>query len=232
MQKIEIFPITGIAEIRPGDDVAAEMVKNFDFRNDDIAVVTQKVVSKAEGRIVPAGEDDEDAYERAVLSEAKRILRQRGTLLITETHHGLICANAGVDRSNNQQGEISLLPVDPDRSAQWIRRRVKGLTGVDIAVIVSDTFGRAWRNGVTDVAIGSAGLDVIVNLKGTKDAGGRALVATEVCVADEITDAADLVKKKATSIPVAVVRGVDSSWITEGRRASEIIRSPEQDLFR
>ena len=232
MQKIEILPIIGIGEIRPGDDVALEMVNNFAFEQNDIAVVTQKVVSKAEGRIVLAGQDDEAAYEAAVLSEAKRILRQRGHLLITETHHGFICANSGVDRSNNLDGEISLLPIDPDRSAQWIRRRVKALTGVDIAVIVSDTFGRAWRNGVTDVAIGSAGLEVIVNLKGTKDAGGRTLVATEVCVADEIASAADLVKKKATAIPVAVVRGVDSGWITEGKRAAEIIRSPEQDLFR
>ncbi len=221
-----------MGQIRPGDDIGAEMISNFDFSDGDVAVVTQKIVSKAEGRILNVAEDDTDGFSQAVLKESKRILRRRGDLLITETNQGIVCANAGIDRSNNASGEITLLPIDPDRSARWIRARIYALTGRTIAVIVSDTFGRTWRNGVTDIALGIAGVAGVVNLKGTADANGKVLRATEVCIADEIAAAADLVKKKATNVPVAVVRGIDSSWLRESSASAEIVRDPSGDLFR
>ena len=167
-----------------------------------------------------------------VESESVRVLRRRGDLLITETRHGFVCANAGIDLSNVEEGTAALLPVDPDRSARRIREALNHLLGVTLAVIVSDTFGRTWRNGVTDVAIGVAGIAGVVDLRGTPDATGRILEATEVCVADEVAAAAELVMGKDRSIPAAVVRGIDRSWLRRSSVSGEIVRDPSGDLFR
>ena len=160
------------------------------------------------------------------------ILRRRGELLISETRHGFICANAGVDLSNVAEGTAALLPDDPDRSARKIRAGLRHALGVDVAVIVSDTFGRPWRRGVTDVAIGCAGVAAVLDLKGTPDAGGRELQATEICIADELASAAELVMGKDRAVPVAIVRGVPPDWLRASSVREEIIRPPQEDLFR
>ncbi len=186
-----VAPVTGVGEIRPGDDLATVLADALctggpeDDRapwivDHDVLVVTQKVVSKAEGRIVAIDPDDPDAKRVLVESESTRVLRRRGDLLITETRHGFVCANAGVDLSNVEAGTAALLPVDPDKSARRIREALGHRLGVDVAVVISDTFGRTWRNGVTDVAIGIAGIAGVVDLRGTPDATGRLLEATEV----------------------------------------------------
>jgi coenzyme F420-0:L-glutamate ligase/coenzyme F420-1:gamma-L-glutamate ligase len=219
---LTIFGITGLPEIAPGDDVAGMIAAAAEIQGGDVVVVTQKVVSKAEGRLVQVDSDDPEAKRLLAESEAVRVLRRRGDLVVTETRHGFVCANSGVDLSNIAEGYAALLPVDPDRSR----------TGHEVAVIVSDTFGRAWRRGVTDVAIGCAGVRGIVDLRGTQDALGRTLVATEVCVVDEIAAAAELVMGKAGGIPAAIVRGVDPALLGEGSVGDEVIRPPGEDLFR
>jgi coenzyme F420-0:L-glutamate ligase / coenzyme F420-1:gamma-L-glutamate ligase len=226
--------VTGLPEVRPGDVLAALILEQVELVDGDVLVVTQKIVSKAEGCIVAVdpARTDADARRRLAESEAVRVLRRRGDLVVTETRHGFVCANSGVDFSNIEQGYAALLPVDPDRSARRIRDGIKARAGVEVGVIVSDTFGRAWRRGVTDVAIGVAGVAAIVDLRGTTDALGRELVATEVCVADEIAAAAELVMGKASSVPVALVRGLDSDWLRESSVAAEVIRPPGEDLFR
>lgn len=236
---ITVFSVTGIGEIAPGADLAAELAQvlgsaagDFALRDGDVLVVTQKVVSKAEGRIVPLDHDDESAKIALVQSESTRVLRRRGTLLITETAHGFVCANAGVDLSNATDGTAVLLPLEPDRSARRLRADLRRALGVEVAVIVSDTFGRTWRNGVTDVALGCAGIVPILDLRGTSDAMGRELVATEVCIIDEICAAADLVMGKASSTPAAVIRGIDPAWMGQGSVAESVIRRAEDDLFR
>ena len=164
--------------------------------------------------------------------ESTRILRRRGDLVISETRHGFVCANAGVDLSNVAAGTAALLPEDPDRSARRIRSGLRHSLGIDVGVIVSDTFGRPWRRGVTDVAIGCAGIAAVIDLKGTADAAGRELVATEICVADELAGAAELVMGKDRGIPVAVVRGVPTDWLRPASVQTEIVRPPDEDLFR
>jgi coenzyme F420-0:L-glutamate ligase/coenzyme F420-1:gamma-L-glutamate ligase len=188
-------------------------------------VVTQKVVSKAEGRAVPAAEK-----EAAIAAESRRVLRRSGTMTIAETHHGFVCANAGVDSSNVVGDHVVLLPEDPDASARRIRSRVAHLTGIDVAVVITDTFGRAWRVGQTDVAIGIAGMDPFVDYRGTADTQGRALFATRICIADEIAGAAELVMGKADGICAAIVRGLDGT--TSRGTATSIVRAPADDLFR
>jgi len=192
--------------------------------------VTQKVVSKAEDRLVDV--DPELGHKPIVEAESVRVLRRRGDLVIAETSHGFVCANAGVDLSNVPDGRAALLPVDSDRSARRIRDALLHRLGLDVAVIVSDTFGRPWRRGVADVAIGCAGLRPIVDLRGTSDALGRELMVTEVAVVDEIAAAAELVMGKAAGVPVAVVRGVDPSWFGDGSVVEDVVRAPAEDLFR
>jgi coenzyme F420-0:L-glutamate ligase/coenzyme F420-1:gamma-L-glutamate ligase len=221
-----------MTEIRPGDDLAGLIVRHGQLADGDVVVVTQKIVSKAEGRLVEVDPDDPGARVDLIEKEAVRVLRRRGELLITETRHGFVCANSGVDFSNVASGWAALLPEDSDRSARRIRDGIRGATGLEVGVIVSDTFGRTWRQGVTDVAIGCAGVAAVVDLRGTTDALGRELQATEVCVADEIASAAELVMGKASGIPVAVVRGVNPQWLRRGSVADEIVRSPAEDLFR
>jgi coenzyme F420-0:L-glutamate ligase / coenzyme F420-1:gamma-L-glutamate ligase len=233
MNNVTIIPVTGLPEIQPGV-ILAEVLAGVAgaFQEGDVLVVTQKIVSKAEGRLEAVDPQDPLAHKAIVEREAVRVLRRRGDLLITETAHGFVCANAGVDLSNVHEGWAALLPVDPDRSARRIRDGLRARTGLSVGVIISDTFGRTWRQGVTDVAIGCAGVAAIVDLRGTEDAMGRELQVTEVCVADEIASAAELVMGKSSGVPVAIVRGVHPSWLREGSVAGEIIRPPAEDLFR
>ena len=180
----------------------------------------------------PSDPTDPQAHRRLVLSESVRVLRQRDELIISETKHGFVCANSGVDLSNVGHGQAALLPVDPDRSARHIRDALRARSGLEVAVIISDTFGRPWRHGLTDVAIGCAGIAAVVDLRGTTDTSGRELAATEVCVVDEIAAAAELAKGKATGYPVVIVRGVDPNWFRESSVRAEVVRPYAGDLFR
>jgi coenzyme F420-0:L-glutamate ligase / coenzyme F420-1:gamma-L-glutamate ligase len=233
---LTIIPIEGIGEIRPGDELAtviarAAMAQETPIVEHDCLVVTQKIVSKAEGRLVALDPDDLAARRSLVEAESVRIVRRRGDLIISETRHGFVCANAGVDLSNVEAGTAALLPVEPDRSAKRVRDALRARYSVEVAVIVSDTFGRAWRQGLTDVAIGISGIAGVVDLRNTPDALGRILYVTEVAVADEIAGAAELVMGKAAGVPAAIVRGLDGSWLREGSYR-ELVRPPAEDLFR
>lgn len=232
MTTLSVIPVAGIPEVRPGDELSAMIIAAVDLAHGDVVVVTQKVVSKAEGRLVEVDPEDPLAHKELVRREALRVLRQRGDLLVTETRHGFVCANSGVDLSNVERGWAALLPVDADRSARRIRDGIKARGGIEVGVVVSDTFGRTWRRGLTDVAIGTAGVAAVVDLRGTPDAHGRELAVTEVCVADEIAGAAELVMGKSSGVPVAVVRGVDPSWLRESSVRDEIVRPYGEDLFR
>ena len=232
MRRLELLAVEGMPEVRAGDRLAELLLEAAVLQQGDVVVVTQKVVSKAEGRMVAIDPDDPAAYATVVEAESVRVLRRRGDLVIAETAHGFVCANAGVDRSNVPDGYVTLLPVDADRSARRIRDGLRASPGVEVGVIVSDTFGRTWRRGVTDVAIGCAGIAGIVDLRGTVDALGRALEVTEVAVADELAAAAELVMGKATGVAAAVIRGVDRSWFRDASVRAEIVRPPAEDLFR
>lgn len=230
---LEVHPILGVGVVVPGDDVATVLtpgLRELEPRRGDILVVTHKIVSKAEGAVRQIVGDPEDFKRALVESEAVSIVRRRGDLIIAETKHGFVCANAGVDRSNAEAGTMILLPDDPDRSAHRIRLKLQREFGVDMPVIISDTFGRPWRTGLTDVAIGLSGINPILDLKGSKDWTDRELDVTEIAVADEIAAAADLVMGKADGIPAALVRGIVG---LEGNgRGSDLVRSVDEDLFR
>jgi coenzyme F420-0:L-glutamate ligase/coenzyme F420-1:gamma-L-glutamate ligase len=232
---IAIIPVEGVPEIREGDDLAAVLGERTDFEPDDVLVVAQKVVSKAEGRVVRLADveasdqardlaDDRDPRElEFVLREARRIVRTRPPLVIAETRHGFVCASAGVDHSNAAGvGTLVLLPIDPDASA----RRLSEALGV--AVIVSDSFGRPFRQGTTDVAIGVAGLAPLLDLRGTRDTAGYELRTTTIAVADEIAGAAELVMGKARGVPAAIVRGLE---VFGDGTARELVMPAERDLF-
>ena len=222
--------------VRGGDDLVTLLVDSLasageSLRENDLVIVTSKVVSKSEGQVVAF--DGTDEHKVAIVEgESRRVLRRRGTLRITETHHGFINANAGVDLSNADDGTAILLPKDPDRSARRIRGELARRLGVDAAVLITDTFGRVWRQGVTDVALGSAGLRPVLDLRGTHDATGRLLEATEVAIADEIAGAANLVLHKSAATPFALVRGLDPSFFGPGSVSENIVRSKNDDLFR
>ena len=236
MTRLEIFGVDGIGEIGRAADLASLICGAVELQHHDVVIVTQKVVSKAEGAMVEVDATDPLSHKPIVERESRRILRRRGDLIISETKHGFVCANAGIDLSNVDRGWAALLPDDPDRSARRIRDGIRGRIGVEVGVIVSDTFGRPWRRGVTDVAIGSAGLRPVMDLRGTADAYGRELQVTEVAIVDEIAGAADLVMGKARGVPVAVVRGVDAAAFEPdpGRAGvlDQVVRSPAEDLFR
>ena len=237
MHRLEVIGIEGIGEIGPGDDLAgiialAASATDVGVVDHDVVVVTQKIVSKAEDRMVRIDPGDPRGHRPIVESESVRVLRRRGDLVIAETAHGFVCANAGVDLSNVDEGWAALLPVDSDRSARRIRDGLRARTGAEVGVIVSDTFGRTWRRGLTDVAIGCAGIAAVVDLRGTQDDRGRDLAVTEVAVVDELAGAAELVMGKAEGVPVAVIRGVERSWFRRSDVRSEIVRRPQEDLFR
>ena len=236
MNELRVIPIHGVGLVSEGDDLVAMLLDALDQQglellDQDLVIVTSKVVSKSEGRVVPF--DGTEAHKVALIeNEAKRVLRRRGTLRITESHHGFISANAGIDLSNTADGTAVLLPKEPDRSARRFRAELRRRRKVDVAVIVTDTFGRVWRQGVTDIALGSAGVRPILDLRGTTDASGRLLEATEVAIVDEIAGAANLVLGKAKGTPFALVRGLDESYFGEGSVGENIIRSANDDLFR
>jgi coenzyme F420-0:L-glutamate ligase / coenzyme F420-1:gamma-L-glutamate ligase len=230
---VELLPVEGLPEFRPGDDLAAALAAAAPWLQDgDVVVVTSKVLSKCEGRIVaaPADPEERDALRRKLIDEeAVRVLARKGRTLITENNLGLVQAAAGVDGSNIGSTELALLPVDPDGSAAALRTRLHDLLGVTVGIVVTDTMGRAWRNGQIDAAIGAAGLTVLHGYAGAHDIHGNELVVTEVAVADEIAAAADLVKGKLTGIPVAVVRGLTPH--DDGSNARTLLRPGEEDLF-
>lgn len=232
MTRLDIFPVEGLPEIERGTDIAALICDAVELQNGDIIIVTQKIVSKAEGKIVSIDPTNPLSHKPLVEEESVRILRRRGELIISETKHGFVCANAGIDLSNVERGTAALLPDDSDRSARRIRDGIRGRFGVDVGVIVSDTFGRPWRRGVTDVAIGSAGVQAILDLRGTPDALGREMQVTEVALVDELACAAELVMGKSTGIPVAVIRGGPPEWLGEASIADDVVRAPADDLFR
>jgi len=239
---ISLLPVRGLPEIAEGDDLAAMIVERIELEAHDVVVVAQKAVSKVEGRIVRidsleaspkaielAGDERDPREVEVVLREAKRIVRERGPLVIAETRHGFVCASAGVDHSNAPEpGTLVLLPLDPDGSARALRARLAELTGLELGVVVTDSFGRPFRQGTTDVAIGVAGLPAIVDLRGTRDRAGYELRASRVAVADEIAAAADLARGKAEGVPAVVVRGLR---LEGDGSAAEIVIEPELDLF-
>jgi len=239
---IRIIPVEGLPEIRKGDDLAELIAARAELENGDVLVVAQKAVSKAEGRIVRLAEVEPSAEARrlagdedprrleVILRESKRIVRTRPPLVIAETRHGFVCASAGVDSSNAPEpGTVVLLPEDPDASAARLRERLRELAGVEVGVIVSDSFGRPWRKGTTDVAIGLAGIRPLLDLTGVRDPAGYELHATVIAAADELAGAAELVLGKTSGIPAALIRGYDASG--EGT-ARELVMPEERDLFR
>jgi coenzyme F420-0:L-glutamate ligase/coenzyme F420-1:gamma-L-glutamate ligase len=232
---VTLLPIVGVPEVGPRADlggliVGAASASGVEIGDDDVLVVTQKVVSKAEGRIRPVDPGDGDARHLVAELEAARIVRRRGGLIIAETRHGFVCANAGVDDSNLEPGQVTLLPVDPDKSARRLRHRIRQLTGRAPAVVISDTFGRAWRVGQVNVAIGLAGMMPLMDYRGSVDHFGTPLKVTQIAIADELASAAELVMGKADGVPAAVARGVR---FRRGRgRARSLVRQPQDDLFR
>jgi coenzyme F420-0:L-glutamate ligase/coenzyme F420-1:gamma-L-glutamate ligase len=221
-----------LPEVAPGDDLASLIQgalarAGISLADADVVVVTQKVVSKAEGRLVPEQPDGKAAW---VARESRRVVARRDDLVIAETRHGFVCANAGVDASNVPDGYLSLLPEDPDGTAERLRAALERSSGVRLGVVVTDTFGRPWRRGLVNVAIGCAGLPSLVDLRGAPDANGRPLEVTVVALADEIAAASGLVMGKADGVPVAIVRGISASG--DPAPASKLVRPPEEDLFR
>jgi coenzyme F420-0:L-glutamate ligase/coenzyme F420-1:gamma-L-glutamate ligase len=247
--RFEAIGIDGIPEIRPGDRVAdlvhaAAARQGTPLAAGDVLVVGQKIVSKAEGRLVRLQDVTPSAIALAmarelgrdarlvevILRESRRVVRMDKGVLIAETHHGWICANAGVDQSNVELDTVVLLPEDPDRSARGLRERIRALAGVDVAVLIADTFGRPWREGLTNVAIGVAGVAPLRSYLGLRDPAGHTLQATILAVADELAGAAELVMGKLARIPAAIVRGLELPVAEEGSKP--LLRDPSRDLFR
>ena len=241
MTALTIAPVQGLPELREGDDLARLITESAELQDRDVLVVAQKAISKIEGRVVRLDDVEATAQARAIagegdarrieviLREAKRIVRSRGSLLIAETRHGFICASSGVDASNAPApGTLVLLPVDPDASADRLRARLGELTGRELGVLISDSFGRPWRQGTTDVAIGAAGVEVLRDLKGARDPNGYELKSTVIAIADEIAGAAQLVMGKLDRTPVAIVRGLD---VRGDGRARDLVMPKERNLF-
>ncbi len=247
--ELRVIGVGGLPDVKPGDDVAAlihEAVEGQDtpLAAGDVLIVTQKIVSKAEGRVVAladvepgaealrlAEETEKDPrLVELILRESRRIVRQAGPVLITETRHGFVCANAGIDASNVGEGSVALLPEDPDRSAAGIRAALRERTGLEVAVVISDTFGRPWREGHTNVAVGVAGMEPFVDYVGQRDPYGQELRVSTLAVADELAGAAELVMGKLSGVPVAIVRGYE--YPKGCGAARDMIRPPERDLFR
>lgn len=236
MSELRVFAVEGVGEINTGDDLVDAFLGAFDaaghaLEHHDVIVVTSKVVSKSEGRVVVFDGSDE-ARERLIAQESRRVLRRRGPLRITETHHGFVNANAGIDHSNTPDGTAVLLPRDPDRSARRFRADIARRRDVEVGVVITDTFGRTWRNGVTDVALGCAGVVPILDLRGTTDALGRRLEVTEVAIVDEIAAASNLVLAKDAGTPFGVLRGLSERFFGPGSVAQHIVRTAHGDLFR
>ncbi|HCT79512.1 MAG TPA: coenzyme F420-0:L-glutamate ligase [Micromonosporaceae bacterium] len=230
-----VLPVRGIGEVRPGDDLARLITDAAPWlRDGDILVVTSKIVSKAEGQLadVPvAGPEREAAREDLLRSETARVVATRGHTRIVQTHHGFVMASAGIDNSNVDRSQLVLLPKDPDRSAADLRATLRERHGLDVAVIVSDTMGRPWRNGLTDVALGSAGIAPLRDHRGETDPHGNDLQITQIAVVDELAAAAELVKGKIDQVPVAVIRGLIQTTEEAPGVVPTLVRTAEQDLF-
>jgi coenzyme F420-0:L-glutamate ligase/coenzyme F420-1:gamma-L-glutamate ligase len=244
VKHVELIGVEGLPEVRPGDDLSQLIAAHASLRDRDVLVVAQKVVSKSEGRVVRLEDVTAGAQARriapnlvarpdprmvqVVLDESVRLIRSE-RVLITETRHGYVCANAGVDHSNVGAGVLTLLPVDPDASARRLRQRLQELAGVEVGVVISDTFGRPWRLGIVNVAIGIAGLPAAIDLRGTPDDAGEPLHATVLAVADDIASSAGLVMGKTERTPAVIARGLVLQGSGSGR---DLIRPPSEDLFR
>ena len=247
---IQIFGINKMPLVKSQDDIGEQLVRavrdqSMQILDHDIIVVAQKIVSKAEGRVVDLqtvtpstlantiaeSSEKDPKHVEVILRESANIIRMRGAHIIVETRHGFVCANAGVDRSNAGNGDLAvLLPIDPDRAAQKLRKRIRELAGVDVGVIISDTFGRAWRNGQVNVAIGIDGLTPIIDYRGSRDLFGNQLKVTQIAIADELASAAELVMRKSDGVPVAIIRGI--AYAKGSGSIQQLIRPKEEDLFR
>ena len=231
MNNITIIPIKNLPEFSSKHDLADELIKGFQnnniaLENNDVIVVAQKIVSKAENRLI---ENNFENIEELIKKESLEIIRKRGDTIIARTKHGFICANAGIDKSNIKKGSVLLLPEDPDKTSRDIQKIIEYNTNKRVSVIISDTFGRAWRKGQTNVAIGSSGIEPLESYIGEKDAFNNELFATEIAIIDELAGAAELVMKKSENIPVAIIRGVDYKSSDLG--VGELIRKEDEDFF-
>jgi coenzyme F420-0:L-glutamate ligase/coenzyme F420-1:gamma-L-glutamate ligase len=247
-EAVAVLPVEGLPEVTEGMELGAAIAARAELRDGDVVVISQKVVSKAEGRlrrlssVIPGAEarriaaplGKEPALVELILSESSRVIRAEGGILITETRHGLVCANAGIDSSNlPESGSVLLLPEDPDASARRIRAELRAESGAEVATIVADSFGRPWRLGQVEVAIGCAGIAPLDDWRGRRDAGGKRLRSTRIAIADEAAAAADLVRDKASGIPAAIVRGLGTHTTAgDGPGAAALRRPRDEDLFR
>ena len=228
IQKIEIIPVTGLPEFKSNDELVEILSNtlNESLVENDILVITQKIISKIENRTVNLQDKD---FSEVLKDEATQIIRKRGETVIARTKHGFICANAGIDKSNIEQGYALLLPEDPDKTAYKIRKQIFVRNNINVAVIISDTFGRAWRKGQTNVAIGCSGIEPMVSYIGTTDSFGNDLMATEIAIVDELASASELVMNKIDEIPIAIIRGY--SYENSDKGIKEIIRADDEDFF-
>ena len=231
MNKVSIFPIMNLPEFDTGHEIVKELIEGLEenkisLEDSDVIVITQKIISKVEGRKIDMNKED---IEEVIKSESLQIIRKRGETVIAKTKHGFICANAGIDKSNIEEGSALLLPEDPDKTSRDIRKKIEHKTGKKISVIICDTFGRAWRKGQTNVAIGSSGIEPLESYIGEKDTFNNELFATEIAIVDELAGAAELVMKKSDNIPIVVIKGVKYNISDLG--VDELIRDAQEDFF-
>ena len=231
MNKVSIIPIMNLPEFDTGHEIVEELIKKLEenkisLEDSDVIVITQKIISKVEGRKIDINKED---IEEVIKSESLQIIRKRGETVIAKTKHGFICANAGIDKSNIEEGSALLLPEDPDKTSRDIRKKIEHKTGKKISVIICDTFGRAWRKGQTNIAIGSSGIEPLESYIGEKDTFNNELFATEIAIVDELAGAAELVMKKSDNIPIVIIKGVKYNISDLG--VDELIRNPEEDFF-
>ena len=231
MNKVSIFPIMNLPEFDTGHEIVEELIKSLEenkisLEDTDVIVITQKIISKVEGRKIDINKED---IEEVIKSESLQIIRKRGETVIAKTKHGFICANAGIDKSNIEEGSALLLPEDPDKTSRDIRKKIEHITGKKISVIICDTFGRAWRKGQTNVAIGSSGIEPLESYIGEKDTFDNELFATEIAIVDELAGAAELVMKKSDNIPIVIIKGVKYNISDLG--VDELIRDAQEDFF-
>ena len=231
MNKVSIFPIMNLPEFDTGHEIVEELIKSLEenkisLEDTDVIVITQKIISKVEGRKIDINKED---IEEVIKNESLQIIRKRGETIIAKTKHGFICANAGIDKSNIEEGSALLLPEDPDKTSRDIRKKIEHKTGKKISVIICDTFGRAWRKGQTNVAIGSSGIEPLESYIGEKDTFDNELFATEIAIVDELAGAAELVMKKSDNIPIVIIKGVKYNISDLG--VDELIRDAQEDFF-
>ena len=231
MNKVSIFPVVNLPEFDTGNEIVDELIESLkenkiSLEDSDVIVITQKIVSKVEGRKIDINKED---IEEVIKSESLQIIRKRGETVIAKTKHGFICANAGIDKSNIEEGSALLLPEDPDKTSRDIRKKIEHKTGKKISVIICDTFGRAWRKGQTNVAIGSSGIEPLESYIGEKDTFNNELFATEIAIVDELAGAAELVMKKSDNIPIVIIKGVKYNISDLG--VDELIRDAQEDFF-